>query len=120
MHELPDEHLSHLVGFNGPLRIDIGVLHHSFHGDWQSHLNGSSDEESTDKDLLYIGQKNKPVTLKQIKNAFRKIPRNWYAEYRTFWFEGIDYVKSKRYEYIWYEEGKDIDYGWDFAVSWGT
>ena len=120
LHELPDEHLTHLVGFNGPLRLNTCVLHHSSFGDWHSHLTGLSNEELTKKQIICIGKKNCPVTLEQIKDALNRIPRNWYADYRTFWFEGIDYIKSRRYSYIWYEDGKDKDYGWDFAVSWGT
>ena len=120
LHELPEQNIKHLVGFNGPLRLNTGVLHHSFFGDWHSHLSGLSNEELTKKQIIYIGKKDQPVTLKQIKDAFNRIPRDWYAEYRTFWFEGIDYIKSRRYEYIWHEKDKNYDYGWDFAVAWGT
>ena len=61
LHELPEQNIKHLVGFNGPLRLNTGVLHHSFFGDWHSHLSGLSNEELTKNKSFILVKKTNPL-----------------------------------------------------------
>ena len=110
LHEIPDSELEHIVGFNGPVKIHTGVLCHSYgYGETEkrpSWLEGLTDRELSNKDLLTIGKKNQPVTMKQLKNAFGRIPCGSYRPGRTFWFEGIRFIK----------DCEDCQ----FTVYWGT
>lgn len=106
LNEIPDSELEPLVGFNGPIRFNTNVLHHSNFGDIFNHLLRNSDDNITQKQILNIGKKNQPVTFKQIRNALNNIPSSWYYSGRTFWYEGIKYVHDSESE-------------WDFYVIWG-
>ena len=108
LHEIPESELEHIVGFNGPVKINTGVLIHSYdygerRPDW---LVGLTDTELSIKDILTIGNKDQPVTMKQLKNAFARIPGWSYRNGRTFWFEGIRFIKDCEYCH--------------FTVYWGT
>ena len=108
--EIPDSELEHIVGFNGPVKIHTGVLCHSYaYGETEKRpycLEGMTDTELSNKDILTIGKKDQPVTMNQLKTAFARIPGWWYRSGRTFWFEGIRFLK----------DCEDCN----FTVCWGT
>ena len=119
LHDLPNKALKHIIGLNGPVKIDTDVLGHGYGSEnWKdlpSELSGFSHEELRNKDILTIGTKDKPITMTQLEKAFRKIPHsfwpnnepNWYLDGRTYWFDGIHLTHT-------------VDEVHHFAVCWGT